>query len=174
VKDVSRDLINILAVSLPIQVTAYSGYRANERPSDFVLDEDLYEIAAVEDHWYEPDAMYFRVGTTEGRRYILRYDESEDEWSLQNGFDGDELLARQGIEVITVDADVIRRAEQEIESCEHCHPDDAEIPFDWILRDVTGKHGPHEFMLTEPARCPNCKQPLTQKTLLGRKVWPQE
>jgi hypothetical protein len=25
------------------------------------------------------------------------------------------------------------RAEQQIESCEGCHPDDAEIPFDWLL-----------------------------------------
>jgi hypothetical protein len=34
----------------------------------------------------------------------------------------------------------------------HIHPADAEIPFDWILRDVTGRHGPYEFMLSEPTR----------------------
>jgi hypothetical protein len=129
-------------VSLRIHVTAYSGYKANERPRDFTVDEDLHEIAEVEDRWYEPDAMYFRVRTIKGKRYILRHDESEDEWTLQSGFDGDELLARPSIELVTVGADVIRRAEKEIESCQHCHPDDAEIPFDWILRDVTGKHGP--------------------------------
>jgi hypothetical protein len=39
-----------------------------------------------------------------------------------------------------------------------CHPDDAEIPFDWIVADITGKPGPYEFILTEPARCPTCKQ----------------
>src|SRR5262249_4298716 len=78
-------------------------------------------------------------------------------------------LARPGIELVPVDADVIRRAEQEIESCKHCHPDDAEIPFDWILRELTGKHGPCEFMLTEPARCPNCGQPITEKTLVEPK-----
>jgi hypothetical protein len=37
-----------------------------------------------------------------------------------------ELLASPNIEMITVDADVIRRAEREIESCEHCNPDGAE------------------------------------------------
>src|SRR5215510_15601092 len=78
-------------MSLPIHVTAYSGYKANERPRDFTVDEDLYEIAEVEDRWYEPEAMYFRVRTTEGKRYILRYTESEDEWTLQSGFNGDEL-----------------------------------------------------------------------------------
>jgi len=36
-------------MSLPIHVTAYSGYKANERPRDFTVDEDLYEIAEVED-----------------------------------------------------------------------------------------------------------------------------
>ena len=81
-------------MSLPIHVTAYSGYKANERPRDFNVDEDLYEIAEVEDRWYEPDAMYFRVRTTEVKRFILRYTESEDEWTLQSGFDGDELLAQ--------------------------------------------------------------------------------
>ena len=57
------------------------------------------------------------------------------------------------------------KAEQQIESCEHCH--DAEIPFDWILSEVIAKRGPYEFMLTEPARCPNCKRPITDKTLSG-------
>jgi hypothetical protein len=38
--------------------------------------------------------MYFKVQSTEGKTYLLRYDESEDEWTLQSGFDGDELLAR--------------------------------------------------------------------------------
>jgi hypothetical protein len=47
---------------------------------------------------------------------------------LQSGFDGDELLARPSITVIEVDADVVRRAENEIESCEYCHQDYAEIP----------------------------------------------
>ena len=51
---------------LPVHVTAYSGYKANERPREFTVDEDLYEIAEVEDRWYEPDAMFFRVRTTEG------------------------------------------------------------------------------------------------------------
>ena len=156
-------------MSLPIHVTSYSGYKANERSRDFTVDEDLYEIAVVEDRWYEPAAMYFRVRTTEGKRFILRYTESDDEWTLQSGFDGDELLARPRIELITIDANVIRRAEKEIESCEHCHPDDAEIPFDWILRDVTGKHGPCEFLLTEERRCPTCKHLVTEKTLVDRK-----
>jgi hypothetical protein len=153
-------------MSLPVYVDAYSGYKANERPRDFTVDEDLFEIAEVEDRWFEPDAMYFRVRTTEGKRYILRHDESDDEWTLQSGFDGDELLARPSIELVTVDSATVKKAERRIESCEHCHHDDAEIPFDWLLAEVTGKRGPYQFMLSEPARCPNCKHAITEKTLV--------
>ena len=71
--------------------------------------------------------------------------------------------------VITVDPEVVHRAQKLLESCEHCHPDDAEIPFDWVLAEVTGKQGPHEFILTEPARCPWCKHQFTEKTLVEPK-----
>jgi hypothetical protein len=156
-------------MSLPIHVEAYSGYKANQRPRQFTLDEQIYEIAAVLDQWYEPSAAYFKVQSTEGKTYLLRYDERADEWTLQSGFDGDELLTRPSIELVSVDADVIRRPENEIESCEHCHSDDAEIPFDWIIAEMTGKRGPIEFILSDPVRCPNCKQPIKEKTLVEPK-----
>jgi hypothetical protein len=41
-------------MSLPVYVDAYSGYKANELPRDFTVDEDLFEIAEVEDRWFEP------------------------------------------------------------------------------------------------------------------------
>jgi hypothetical protein len=109
----------------PIYVDAYSGYKANERPSQFTLDEVVHEIAAVLDQWYEPTATYFKVQTVEGKTYLLRYDEETDEWTLQSGFDGDELLARPSIELLTVDSVIAKRAEQQMESCEHCHLADA-------------------------------------------------
>jgi len=59
-------------MSLPIPVDAYSGYKANERPRQFALDEEIYEIAAVLDQWYEPSATYFKVQSTEGKTYLLR------------------------------------------------------------------------------------------------------
>jgi hypothetical protein len=75
--------------------------------------------------------------------------------TLQSGFDGDELMSRPGIEVVPADGDVIRRAEKLIDGCEHCHEDDADIPFDWILDKVTGRSGATtDYILTESARCP--------------------
>jgi hypothetical protein len=145
-------------------VDKYSGHRANQRPRSFTVDEQLYGIEAVLDQWYEPSDTYFKVQTDEGKVYLVRYD-TGDKWTLQSGFDGDELFARPSIEFITVGPEVIQRAEELTESCEHCHPGDAEIPFDWLLAKVIGKHGPFEFILAEPARCANCKHEITEKTL---------
>jgi len=47
-------------------------------------------------------------------------------------------------------------------------PHDSEIPFDWLLTELTGKRGPYEFILSELARCPNCKHLVTEKTLVDR------
>ena len=119
-------------MSLEIFVDAYSGYRANERPRQFALDEHVYKIAAVEDQWYSPEAQFFRVRTTEGKVYILRYDEQTDEWTLQSGFDGDALLARPSIEPISVEPGAIREAESKTAGYERCRPEQAEIPFDYV------------------------------------------
>ena len=94
-------------MSVPIYVEAYSAYKANERLIRFDLDDRTYEIAAVEDRWQDPNAEYFKVRTVDGKRYLLRYDERGDEWTLQSGFDGNELLARPGIELIAVDGKAI-------------------------------------------------------------------
>jgi hypothetical protein len=105
---------------------------------------------------------------TEGKRYILRYNEREDEWTLQSGFDGAELLARPGIEFITVDPSAMRKAESQIAGCERCRPEESEFPFDSILADVLGKQGAFEFILSEPAHCPNCHAQVTETTLVER------
>ena len=105
---------------LTVHVDAYSGYKANERPRQFTLDEEIYEVVAVLDQWYEPSATHFKVRSTEGKTCLLRYEEEPDEWTLQSGFDGDELLARPSIELVTVDSVIAKKAEQQIESCEHC------------------------------------------------------
>ena len=40
-------------MALPIYVDGYSGYKANETPQSFTVDEELYEIATIEDRWYD-------------------------------------------------------------------------------------------------------------------------
>jgi hypothetical protein len=53
-------------------------------------------------------------------------------------------------------------------SCKHCQPDEAQIPFGWILDTVTGKSGATtDCILTAPGHCPTCKHQITEKTLVG-------
>ena len=73
---------------LSIYVDAYSGYRANERPRQFRVDEDVFQIEEVEDRWYDPQAEYFRIRTLERNKYLLRCDRETGEWTLLSAFDG--------------------------------------------------------------------------------------
>ena len=65
-----------------IRVECYAGYRADERPLRFELRGRLYEIAEVEDRWYSPGTIYFRVRADDGNFYVLRHDEGMDVWTL--------------------------------------------------------------------------------------------
>jgi hypothetical protein len=50
-------------------------------------------------------------------------------------------------------------------SREHCNPEGAEIPFDNILDRVTGSDpSVTDYILEEPAKCPNCRCEILEKT----------
>ncbi len=66
-----------------IHVESYSGYRADERPVRFVLAGRTFEVMEVEDRWYSPGAIFFRVLASDGNRYVLRHEEAQDTWSLE-------------------------------------------------------------------------------------------
>ena len=127
---------------------------------------NVHDIDAVEDRWYDPNAEYFKVRTPEGKRYILRSDRETGQWTLQSGFDGEELLARPGIEFVTAEPAAIRRAESKIAGCERCRNDESDIPFNLVIADVLEKHGAFDFILSESGRCPNCRAELSEKTLV--------
>ena len=65
-----------------IRVECYAGYKADERPLRFVLRGRSFEISDVEDRWYSPGAVYFRVQADDGNFYVLRHDEGMDVWTL--------------------------------------------------------------------------------------------
>jgi hypothetical protein len=70
-------------IAVFIEVESYSGYRADERPFRFVMSGRTYEVVELQDRWYSPRAMYFRVVASDGNRYVLRHDEDADLWSLE-------------------------------------------------------------------------------------------
>ena len=68
--------------------------------------------------------------------------------------------------VVLVNTDLLRKAEQMTELCEQCNSD-AEIPFNWILDRVTGHSGSTtDYILEAAAKCPNCKREILEKTLV--------
>jgi hypothetical protein len=66
-----------------VEVEAYSGYRADERPLRFRLGDRWHVIEEVVDRWYDPDAVYFRIRSDDGAMYILRHLDGSDLWTLE-------------------------------------------------------------------------------------------
>jgi len=69
---------------MKVRVSAYSGYKANERPTSFVLGDHSYQVEEILDQWYGPDAIYFKVRANDRNVYILKYDSVAEEWSLES------------------------------------------------------------------------------------------
>src|SRR5262249_39199429 len=63
-------------------VECYAGYRADEAPRRFTIRGHEFEVVELEDRWYSPGALYFRVRAGDGNFYILRHDEGMDVWTL--------------------------------------------------------------------------------------------
>ncbi len=68
--------------------------------------------------------------------------------------------------ILALSSATIRRAQKAILSCESCNAD-AELPFDWILDEITGcKDSKTDYFLTEPVACPRCGSNIIEKTLV--------
>lgn len=69
-------------MNIQVGVECYAGYRADQRPLRFTLRGRVFEVCDVEDRWYSPDAIYFRVVADDGNFYVLRHSEPQDTWTL--------------------------------------------------------------------------------------------
>ena len=69
--------------------------------------------------------------------------------------------------LIVVSGETVLKAAKLVESYETCNPISAEIPFDWILDRVTGSDSTvTDYVIEEAAKCPNCRRPIFEKTLI--------
>ena len=68
---------------ISVKVDCYSGYKGDQRPVRFTLGDRCYEVESIDDQWYSPDAVYFRVKASDGTIYVLRHDEGQDQWTLE-------------------------------------------------------------------------------------------
>jgi len=71
------------------------------------------------------------------------------------------------LNLVTVSAYTLAKAQRQVLSCELCNPDDAEIPFDNVIDVVLGSDPSiTDYIFSEPAKCPRCFQPVLEKTLI--------
>jgi hypothetical protein len=63
-----------------IEVVAYSGYKANERPLYFVLEQKKLAVVDVLDRWYGVEHDDFKVLAEDGKVYLIRWHRLLDLW----------------------------------------------------------------------------------------------
>jgi hypothetical protein len=71
--------------SLPrqIKVEAYSGYKADERPLYFVLDNLRLEVREIIDRWYGEEHDYFKILADDDKIYLVCRNRTSDLWTLE-------------------------------------------------------------------------------------------
>ena len=72
-----------------IKVEGYSGFKADEYPKYFQMENNRFEIYEITDRWYQgsntsefPVSNYFKVETTCGQQFIIKHELDNDEWYL--------------------------------------------------------------------------------------------
>ncbi|MBW1850825.1 MAG: hypothetical protein JRJ15_05225 [Deltaproteobacteria bacterium] len=68
-----------------IDVVAYSGYKANERPVHFVLDDQKKVVKKILRQWYGQDHAYFKIVADDGLVYLLKWHRLSDSWFCGKG-----------------------------------------------------------------------------------------
>ena len=71
-----------------IRVVAYAGYRSEELPRRFYIDDEQIDVSKVIRSWIVEDKeigtrrRFFKVSGSDGYIHTLYYDESLQEWFL--------------------------------------------------------------------------------------------
>ena len=75
--------------SIPIKVECHSGYKADEYPKCFYIDDQRFDIEEIIDRWYQgeskpnfPAANYYKVNTISNKEFILKHAIKRDAWYL--------------------------------------------------------------------------------------------
>jgi hypothetical protein len=69
---------------MALRVQCYAGRKADERPVKFQMGEREFVVEEILDQWYGPSEIFFKVRADDGNLYILRHNNSPDEWQLES------------------------------------------------------------------------------------------
>jgi hypothetical protein len=61
---------------MKLEVECYSGFKADERPVRFRLNERQYLVEEIVDQWYGTQDVFYKVRADDGNLYILRRETS--------------------------------------------------------------------------------------------------
>jgi len=67
---------------LRVRVQCYAGYRGEQRPLRFYINQRCVEVKELIDQWYGPDYRYFKLRSDDEGIYILRHAIKEEYWEL--------------------------------------------------------------------------------------------
>ena len=67
---------------MTLRVESYAGYRSDQEPIAFWLGDRRLEVRGIVDRWYAPTQRWFKVHADDGHVYILRHDETTDDWEI--------------------------------------------------------------------------------------------
>ena len=67
---------------MDIRVDCYAGYRGEETPYRFWMENRSIEVLKVLDRWLAPDHRYFKLMGNDNSLYILRHDTINWKWEL--------------------------------------------------------------------------------------------
>ena len=67
---------------MKLRVDTRSGYKADERPVSFTLDNSTRRVTDIVDRWYDEDHAYFKIMADDDNLYLIRHDLDADEWEL--------------------------------------------------------------------------------------------
>jgi hypothetical protein len=65
------------------KVNAYSGYKANERPLSFTIDDKRLEVRDLISRWAEPEKDFFKVIADDDKVYTLSWNRKSDMWLIE-------------------------------------------------------------------------------------------
>jgi hypothetical protein len=67
---------------MKLRVETHSGYKADEYPVGFWINDQMFDVIDIEDRWYGPDCSYFKVFANDAKHYILRQDRKDGVWEV--------------------------------------------------------------------------------------------
>ena len=66
-----------------INVTGYSGYKANERPLYLIIDNSKLTVRRIIKKWIEPEKDCFEALASDNRVYVVTWNRDSDIWYLE-------------------------------------------------------------------------------------------